>query len=76
MLHIFLIYHQLLTTSSHYQLLLINIVTKSSHEFTNVGCLVSWWFSYPGFPLHHWLIWPSSSNTERESAGLLQGSRS
>ena len=27
-----------------------------NHVFTNVGCLASWWFSYPGLPLLHWLI--------------------
>ena len=51
-----LIYHQLL------------LISQNNHVFTNVGCLASWWFCYPGFPLHHWLIVArsSSSNTEGE----------
>ena len=64
--------HDLLTTSS----VVVNQYSyKNNHVFTNVGCLASWWFSYPGLPLHHWLIQlVLQAQILKEGAGLLQGS--
>ena len=45
----------------------------NNHVFTSVGCLASWWFSYPGLPLHHWLV--LQAQILGKSAGLRQGSR-
>ena len=62
-------YHQFLPPVVVYQ-----YSYKNNHVFTNVGYLASWWFSYPGLPLHHWLV--LQAQILREGAGLLQGSRS
>ena len=34
--------------------------------------LAFWWFSYPGLPLHHWLV--LQAQILKESAGSLHGS--
>ena len=48
-------YHDIVHVLLYHQFLPLVVVNQYScrdgHVFTNVGCLASWWFSYPTFPL-------------------------